>query len=109
VTALLLIVIIPQFEDMFQKFRGRSAGVYPMVIDLSDFVQARILILIALVGGIYGHRSAQEDANKKFAHFLDRVSLKCRLSAACWKNRPWRASPAPWRRLLPPVYRWSMR
>ena len=76
VTALLLVVIIPQFEDMFVGFGADLPAFTRLVLDISEFVQSQgWLILIVLVGGIVGTIQFKK-RNQKFAHFLDRISLK---------------------------------
>ena len=76
VTALLLIVIIPQFEDMFRGFGADLPAFTRFVLRISEFMQSQgWLILIGLIGGIVGLVQLKK-RNKSFAHFLDRVSLK---------------------------------
>jgi len=76
VTALLLIVIIPQFEEMFRGFGADLPAFTRFVLDISEFVQSQgWLLLILLVGGIVGLVQLKR-RNQKFAHFLDRISLK---------------------------------
>ncbi|MCC5866331.1 MAG: type II secretion system F family protein [Wenzhouxiangella sp.] len=76
VTAILLIVVIPQFEEMFQQFGADLPAFTRMVVNMSEFMQAQgWLILILGVAGIVGLIQAKK-RSKPFAHFLDRVSLK---------------------------------
>ncbi|MCH8478566.1 MAG: type II secretion system F family protein [Wenzhouxiangella sp.] len=75
-TAILLIVVIPQFEEMFQQFGADLPAFTRMVVNMSEFMQAQgWLILILGVAGIVGLIQAKK-RSKPFAHFLDRVSLK---------------------------------
>ncbi|QOC24172.1 type II secretion system F family protein [Wenzhouxiangella sp. AB-CW3] len=76
VTALLLIVIIPQFEDMFVGFGADLPAFTRMVLDLSDFMQRRgWLVLLGTIVAIVGVIQLKK-RNKKFAHALDRLSLR---------------------------------
>ena len=76
VSSLLLIVVIPQFESIFQNFGADLPAFTRMVIDASEFMQANFLWIFAVVGGgIYGFIQLKK-RNKKFAHLLDRISLK---------------------------------
>jgi len=76
VTALLLIVVIPQFEEIFQSFGADLPAFTRMVINASEFLQANFVWVGLLVGGgIYGIIQLKK-RNRKFAHFLDRLSLK---------------------------------
>ena len=76
VTALLLIVVIPQFEDIFQSFGADLPAFTRMVVSASEFMQARgWLILLGSGAAIWGIMKLKQ-RNRKFAHFLDRISLK---------------------------------
>jgi type IV pilus assembly protein PilC len=76
VTAILLIVVIPQFEDIFQSFGADLPAFTRMVIDASEFMQANFIWVFGLVGGsIYGIIQLKK-RSKPFAHFIDRISLK---------------------------------
>jgi type IV pilus assembly protein PilC len=76
VTALLLVVVIPQFEDMFRGFGADLPAFTRFVVDISHFVQSQGWLLligfIALVVGIIQLKKR----SKPFAHFLDKISLK---------------------------------
>ena len=76
VTAILLIFVIPQFEDIFRSFGADLPAFTRMVIDLSQFVRAQgWLIVLAFIAVIVAFIELKK-RNKKFAHFLDRISLK---------------------------------
>jgi type IV pilus assembly protein PilC len=76
VSALLLIVVIPQFESIFQSFGADLPAFTRMLIDASEFMQSKgWIVLIAAVAGIWGLVQLKK-RNKKFAHTLDRLSLK---------------------------------
>lgn len=76
VTALLLIVVIPQFEDMFQSFGADLPAFTRMVVSASEFMQARgWIILLLAVGAVIGLIQLRK-RSPKFGHLIDRVSLK---------------------------------
>jgi len=76
VTVLLLIMVIPQFEEVFQQFGADLPAFTRMVIDLSVFMQQRgWIILVAFVLGIIGIIQLKK-RNKGVSHLLDRLSLK---------------------------------
>ncbi|WP_376697478.1 type II secretion system F family protein [Wenzhouxiangella sp. EGI_FJ10305] len=76
VTALLLVMVIPQFEQIFQSFGADLPAFTRMVISMSEFMQARgWLLLVAFIGAIVGIIQLRK-RNQKFAHFMDRMSLK---------------------------------
>jgi type IV pilus assembly protein PilC len=76
VTAILLIYVIPEFESLFQGFGADLPAFTRFVIDISKFVQSTgWLLLIAIVGGIWGLIEAKK-RNRGVQHFFDRAMLK---------------------------------
>ena len=76
VTTILLIFVIPAFEDLFQGFGADLPTFTRMVIDLSVFVRAKgvfiaIVIAIAVATFIYFKKRS-----RPMRHFLDRLMLK---------------------------------
>ncbi|MGV6807377.1 MAG: type II secretion system F family protein, partial [bacterium] len=76
VTAILLIFVVPQFEELFSGFGADLPAFTQMVIHLSEWMQANWwLVLIGIGGGFYGFSEGKK-RSPKFAHTLDRVMLK---------------------------------
>jgi type IV pilus assembly protein PilC len=76
VTAVLLVFVIPQFENLFQNFGADLPTFTRMVVDLSLFVRSKgWLILIAAVGAIYALIYFKK-RSRPFQRFLDRLMLK---------------------------------
>ena len=76
VTVLLLVAVIPQFEDMFQGFGADLPAFTRMVVDMSHFTRDQgWIILVAFIAAVVAIIQLKR-RNKKFAHFLDRASLK---------------------------------
>jgi len=76
VTALLLIVVIPQFEAIFQSFGGDLPAFTRMVVDASEFMQSKgWIVLLAAIAAIVGLIQARK-RSQKFGHLIDRLSLK---------------------------------
>ncbi|MFN2334541.1 MAG: type II secretion system F family protein, partial [Wenzhouxiangellaceae bacterium] len=76
VTAILLIFVIPQFEQIFQSFGADLPAFTRLVVTMSEVLQSKgWLFAIILVGSIVG-LLALKKRNRAFAHFLDRASLK---------------------------------
>lgn len=76
VTALLLIVVIPQFEAIFQSFGADLPAFTRLVVSASQFMQSLgWLIMLGFVALIVGLIQLKK-RSKPFAHFLDRISLK---------------------------------
>lgn len=76
VTLILLIFVIPAFEDLFQGFGADLPAFTRMVIDLSEFVRDKGWLLAVLAVGavsafIYFHKRS-----RPMRHFLDRAALK---------------------------------
>jgi type IV pilus assembly protein PilC len=76
VTTILLIFVIPSFEDLFKGFGADLPTFTRMVIDLSAFVRTKGIIIVLLLSGavttfLYFHKRS-----RKFRHFLDRMMLK---------------------------------
>ncbi|MDJ0700087.1 MAG: type II secretion system F family protein [Woeseiaceae bacterium] len=76
VTTILLIFVIPAFEDLFQGFGADLPTFTRLVIDLSVFVRAKgIFIAIGLILAI-GSFFYFKKRSRPFRHFLDRTTLK---------------------------------
>jgi len=76
VTAILLIFVVPQFEELFSGFGATLPAFTQMVINLSRFMQDYwFLVLAGVMAVIYGFIQAKR-RSVKFGHFLDKVALK---------------------------------
>ncbi len=76
VSGVLLVYVVPQFEDIFKSF-GTDLPAFTQMIVWASRIVVKIwwLILIAIAGGIFGFIWIYK-RSIKFQHFLDRVSLK---------------------------------
>ena len=76
VTTILLIFVIPSFEDLFQGFGADLPAFTRMIIDLSLFVRTKgfyiVVILVAMVTTFLYFKKR----SRPFRHFLDRMMLK---------------------------------
>src|SRR6188768_3525565 len=76
VTVILLIFVIPQFEELFKGFGADLPAFTQMVIGLSKFVQTKgIFIAIVLAGAGYAFVYFKK-RSRKMRENLDRLSLK---------------------------------
>jgi type IV pilus assembly protein PilC len=76
VTAILLIFVIPSFEDMFKNFGAELPALTQMVINLSHFVRDFWFIIFGgLIGGIVGIAAAYK-RSEKMQHTVDRLILR---------------------------------
>jgi type IV pilus assembly protein PilC len=76
VTTILLIFVIPSFEDLFKGFGADLPTFTRMIIDLSAFVRTQGLFLAAAIGGAVGAFLYFKKRSRAFRHFLDRMMLK---------------------------------
>jgi len=76
VSAILLIFVVPQFQQMFQSFGADLPAFTQMIISASDFMIAYWwLVLAVVVGGITALVMAK-NRSQSFANFIDRMMLK---------------------------------
>ena len=76
VTTILLIFVIPSFEDLFQGFCADLPGFTRMVIDLSAFVRTQGWIIVFIISAIVYAFLYFKKRSRPFRHFLDRMMLK---------------------------------
>lgn len=76
VSALLLLKVVPQFEDMFKSFGADLPALTQMVVGASKSLQANFFFyLLVVVGAITGFIMLK-NRSTKFAHTLQRMALK---------------------------------
>ncbi|KAA3645576.1 MAG: type II secretion system F family protein [Proteobacteria bacterium] len=76
VTILLLVKVVPQFQDMFTSFGADLPGLTLMVVGASHYMQANWWKFILILGGLIGGFIYLKKRSLKFAHALDRLALK---------------------------------
>ncbi len=76
VSSILLIFVIPQFEAIFQSFGADLPAFTKMVVGASRFMKANGFYLLVSFIAIVVAFIMVKKRSKKFAHFLDRVSLR---------------------------------
>jgi type IV pilus assembly protein PilC len=76
VTAILMIFVIPQFQDLFAGFGADLPALTVMVIDISEYFQQYWwLIFGTMIGTVVGILEAKK-RSRKVQHFFDRYLLK---------------------------------
>jgi type IV pilus assembly protein PilC len=76
VTVILLIFVIPQFEELFKGFGADLPAFTQMVVGMSRFVQTKGWLLVVIIAGIvYGFLYVKK-RSAAFRQALDRMSLK---------------------------------
>ncbi len=76
VTIILLIFVIPAFEDLFKGFGADLPAFTRMIIDLSQFVRTQGWILALLAGAAVYSFIYFKKRSRPMRHFLDRLILK---------------------------------
>ncbi len=76
VTTILLIFVIPAFEDLFQGFGADLPTFTRMVIDLSQFVRQKGMYIATMIGGAVFAFFYFKKRSRVMRHFLDRLILK---------------------------------
>jgi len=76
VMTILLIFVIPAFEDLFQGFGADLPAFTRLVIDLSIFVREKGFYLAVLIGGGIGAFLYFKKRSRPMRHFLDKLILK---------------------------------
>jgi len=76
VTIILLIFVIPAFEDLFQGFGADLPSFTRMIIDLSQFVRDKGWLLAMMISaGVYAFMYFKK-RSRPMRHYLDRLALK---------------------------------
>ena len=76
VTIILLIFVIPAFEDLFQGFGADLPAFTRIVIDLSQFVRDQGWYLAIMIGAAIYAFLYFKKRSRPMRHFLDRTALK---------------------------------
>jgi len=76
VTAILLVKVVPQFEQLFQGFGAELPVFTQMVVSLSEWMQSWwFVVLLGIVGSIFLFKEAKR-RSQKFSDLVDRYVLK---------------------------------
>jgi type IV pilus assembly protein PilC len=76
VTTILLIFVVPQFEDLFKGFGADLPAFTQMVVNLSRFFQAKWWLVFGIIAGLLVAFTEGKKRSRPFAEFLDRISLQ---------------------------------
>lgn len=76
VTAILLLFVVPVFEELFQSFGADLPGFTRMVINMSKWLQEWWWIVFGSLGGAIYAFIYFKKRSHQFNHFLDRTMLK---------------------------------
>ncbi len=76
VTLVLLIFVIPQFEELFKGFGADLPAFTRMVINMSNFVQSDGWMIAVVLGGVGGAFAYFHKRSRAMRQFIDRFMLK---------------------------------
>ncbi len=76
VTIILMVKVVPVFQDLFSSFGADLPAFTQMVVNMSKWMQSYWYILIAAIGLTIGAFIEAKKRSKAFRDFLDRAALK---------------------------------
>ncbi|MGH8040553.1 MAG: type II secretion system F family protein [Rudaea sp.] len=76
VTSILLIFVVPQFEDVFKNFGAQLPAFTQMIVNASRFLTTYWWFVLLWIGGIVAALIFAYKRSQRFAHFLARAVLK---------------------------------
>lgn len=76
VTVILLLKVVPQFEEMFSNFGAELPKFTQMVLNLSNFMQANWNIMFGVIAVLVLSFKQAKKKSKAFNDFLEKMALK---------------------------------
>ena len=76
IVTILMIFVIPQFQDLFSSFGADLPALTMMIINMSKWFQSYWWLLALGIAGVVVGFLETRKRSKAFGHFLDRMSLK---------------------------------
>ncbi|MCB1684329.1 MAG: type II secretion system F family protein [Pseudomonadales bacterium] len=76
VSGILLIKVVPQFQEVFAGFGAELPAFTLFVISISEFTQAYWLLIVLGIGGAIAALIAVKKRSRAFREWIDRLSLK---------------------------------
>ncbi len=76
VSGILLIKVVPQFQEVFRGFGAELPAFTQFVINISEFTQTYWLVILAVAGGIVAGFMAARKRSKALREAIDRIALK---------------------------------
>jgi type IV pilus assembly protein PilC len=76
VTAILLIFVVPQFEELFKGFGADLPAFTRMVVDLSKFVQEWWYVVLGVIIAVVYVLVQLKKRSEKFNQMIDRMALR---------------------------------
>ena len=86
VATIMLLFVVPVFSQTFKDAGTELPALTQMVVSMSEFMKSYWwLVIIVIFGSIFGLVAAKK-RSVKFAHFLDRLSLKMPIMGEIMRN-----------------------
>ncbi|MBJ8445372.1 type II secretion system F family protein [Acinetobacter bereziniae] len=76
VTIILMVKVVPVFQELFNSFGADLPAFTKMVVNLSNWMQKYWFVFLLIVGVIIATFLEAKKRSKKFQNFLDRTALK---------------------------------
>ncbi|HEY5679682.1 MAG TPA: type II secretion system F family protein [Pseudomonadales bacterium] len=76
VSGILLIKVVPQFEEVFAGFGAELPAFTQFVINISEFTQQWWFLIVVAIGGTIATFMAARKRSKKLREAIDRIALK---------------------------------
>ena len=76
VTIILMVKVVPVFQDLFSSFGADLPAFTKMVVNMSEWMQKYWFILIIAIGFMIAGFMEAKKRSKKFRDFLDKAALK---------------------------------
>jgi type IV pilus assembly protein PilC len=76
VTIILMVFVIPAFEDLFKGFGADLPTFTRLIIDISQFIRDKGWLLALILGGVVYAFMYFKKRSRAMRHFLDRATLK---------------------------------
>jgi type IV pilus assembly protein PilC len=76
VTIILMVKVVPVFQDLFSSFGADLPAFTQMVVNMSNWMQKYWFVFLLIVGIIIATFLETKKRSKKFRDFLDRTALK---------------------------------
>lgn len=76
VTILLMLKVVPVFQELFGSFGADLPAFTQLVVDMSEWMQSYWWILLLVIGGVIGAFVEAKKRSQAFRDMLDRAALK---------------------------------
>ncbi|MFZ3194550.1 MAG: type II secretion system F family protein, partial [Moraxellaceae bacterium] len=76
VTILLMLKVVPVFQDLFSSFGADLPAFTQLVVEMSKWMQSYWWILLLVIGGVVGSFIEAKKRSQAFRDLLDRAALK---------------------------------